>query len=251
MLEEAARQAPHATYVQGDALELPFPDRVFDRVLTGHFYGHLVPLERERFLGEAKRVGRELVVVDASRTHSDVDEEMSQRVLNDGSRWEVFKRYFTGARLAAELGGGGILHEGDWFVVVRSPWPGAGLPTARSARGGATRRSARRASRPASRSSRCPCSRRARTSARTCSVRRLEWSEGRSGGRGEGDPARRCAAGSRWTRTSSTARSTAPRSRGAIPARRRPGAAIAPRRRSSSSCASSGATRSCDCCSRG
>jgi ubiquinone/menaquinone biosynthesis C-methylase UbiE len=119
MLEEAARQAPHATYVQGDALELPFPDDVFDRVLTGHFYGHLEATERTRFLAEARRVARELVVVDASRTHSDVDEHMSQRVLNDGSRWEVFKRYFTGEGLAAELGGGDVLLEGDWFVVVR------------------------------------------------------------------------------------------------------------------------------------
>jgi ubiquinone/menaquinone biosynthesis C-methylase UbiE len=120
MLEEAARQAPHATYVQGDALELPFPEDAFDRVLTGHFYGHLEPPERERFLAEARRVGRELVVVDASQTHSDVEEHMSQRVLNDGSRWEVFKRYFTGEGLAAELGGGEVLHEGDWFVVVRA-----------------------------------------------------------------------------------------------------------------------------------
>jgi len=38
MLEEAARQAPHATVVQGDALALPFPDRSFDRVFTAHFY---------------------------------------------------------------------------------------------------------------------------------------------------------------------------------------------------------------------
>jgi len=45
---------------------------------------------------------------------------MSQRVLNDGSTWEVFKRYFTGAGLAEELGGGDVLFEGDYFVVVRS-----------------------------------------------------------------------------------------------------------------------------------
>jgi hypothetical protein len=42
-------------------------------------------------------------------------------VLNDGSRWEVYKRWFTGAGLAAELGGGHALHDGRWFVVVRSP----------------------------------------------------------------------------------------------------------------------------------
>src|SRR5258705_3033488 len=41
MLEQAARQAPQAAIVQGDALSLPFPDASFDRVFTGHFYGHL------------------------------------------------------------------------------------------------------------------------------------------------------------------------------------------------------------------
>jgi ubiquinone/menaquinone biosynthesis C-methylase UbiE len=120
MLNEAFGQAPNATYVQGDALSMPFPDRAFDRVFTGHFYGHLEPPERERFLAEARRLAPELVVVDASRRNSDVDEQMSLRVLNDGSTWEVFKRWFTGAGLAEELGGGDVLHEGDYFVVVRA-----------------------------------------------------------------------------------------------------------------------------------
>jgi ubiquinone/menaquinone biosynthesis C-methylase UbiE len=120
MLAETHQQAPSVTCVEGDALALPFVDKSFDRVFTGHFYGHLEPPERERFLGEARRVARELVVVDASRAASDVDEQMSPRTLNDGSTWEVFKRYFTGAGLAAELGGGEVLHEGDWFVVVRA-----------------------------------------------------------------------------------------------------------------------------------
>lgn len=120
MLDEAHRQAPSVTYVQGDGLALPFLDHSFDRVFTAHFYGHLEPLERERFLAEARRVGSELVVVDASRKHSDVDEHMSPRVLNDGSTWEVFKRYFTGPGLAEELGGGDVLFEGAYFVVVRA-----------------------------------------------------------------------------------------------------------------------------------
>jgi demethylmenaquinone methyltransferase/2-methoxy-6-polyprenyl-1,4-benzoquinol methylase len=107
--------------VQGDGLALPFVDASFDRVFTGHFYGHLEPADRERFLGEARRVASELVVVDASRVQSDVDEQMSQRVLDDGSTWEVYKRYFTGAGLAAELGGGEVLFEGEYFVVVRAP----------------------------------------------------------------------------------------------------------------------------------
>jgi ubiquinone/menaquinone biosynthesis C-methylase UbiE len=119
MLDEAHRQAPNATFVQGDGLALPFVDHSFDRVFTGHFYGHLEPPERERFLSEARRVAPELVVVDASREHTGIDAHMSPRVLNDGSTWEVFKRYFTGAGLAEELGGGDVLFEGAYFVVVR------------------------------------------------------------------------------------------------------------------------------------
>ena len=121
MLEEAARQAPAASFVQGDALALPFPDATFDRVFTGHFYGHLETGRRGRFLAEARRVAPELVVVDSSRGCSEIDEEMSVRVLDDGSRWEVFKRWFTAAGLAAELGGAEVLHDGRFFVAVRAP----------------------------------------------------------------------------------------------------------------------------------
>jgi ubiquinone/menaquinone biosynthesis C-methylase UbiE len=122
MLEQTAAQAPAATVIQGDALSLPFPDASFDRVFTGHFYGHLADDDRSRFLAEAARVAIELVVVDASRAAADVDEDVQVRVLNDGSRWEVYKRWFTGPGLVEELGGGGtVLHDGRWFVVVRSP----------------------------------------------------------------------------------------------------------------------------------
>jgi ubiquinone/menaquinone biosynthesis C-methylase UbiE len=120
MLDEARRQATHATFVQGDGLVLPFPNDTFDRVFTGHFYGHLEGPDRDRFLAEVRRVAGELVVVDASKKHSGIDEHMSPRMLNDGSTWEVYKRYFTGAALAEELGGGEVLFDGRWFVVVRA-----------------------------------------------------------------------------------------------------------------------------------
>ena len=112
---------PDGEFFTADALDLPFDDRSFDRLFTGHFYGHLEDPERERFLGEARRVARELVIVDASQHHSPVAEEFQPRVLNDGSRWEVYKRYFTVPELTAELGGGETLFEGHWFLVVRSP----------------------------------------------------------------------------------------------------------------------------------
>jgi demethylmenaquinone methyltransferase/2-methoxy-6-polyprenyl-1,4-benzoquinol methylase len=120
MLEVAQARAPHATFLEGDAFSLPFPNASFSRVFTGHFYGHVEPADCERFLAEARRVASELVVVDSSRAHKGIDEEMSPRILNDGSQWEVYKRWFTGAGLAEELGGGDVLHEGEYFVVVRA-----------------------------------------------------------------------------------------------------------------------------------
>jgi demethylmenaquinone methyltransferase/2-methoxy-6-polyprenyl-1,4-benzoquinol methylase len=120
MLEEARRQAPEATYVQGEALELPFPDATFDRLFTAHFYGHLEDADRETFLREARRVAAEIVLADSALRAEVEPEERQERILNDGSRWEVYKRYFTAEQLAAELGGGETVFAGRWFVAVRS-----------------------------------------------------------------------------------------------------------------------------------
>jgi len=120
MLEEARRQAPNATFATGDALELPFPDGSFGRAFTAHFYGHLDEADRLRFLGEARRGAAELVVVDSALRPHVEPEELQERILDDGSRWEVYKRYFTPAGLADELGGGSTLLAGRWFVAVRS-----------------------------------------------------------------------------------------------------------------------------------
>ena len=107
-------------YVVGDALQLPFADDEFERVFTGHFYGHLDEDERTRFLAEARRVAPELVVLD-SAWHEGVErEEWQERRLTDGSRWQVYKRFFDADGLAAELGGGRTVFAGDWFVVVQA-----------------------------------------------------------------------------------------------------------------------------------
>ena len=119
MLEVARRQAPSAEFVRGDALALPFPDRSFGRVFTGHFYGHLEEADRRRFVAEARRVAGELVVVDSALRPEHEPVEVQERVLKDGSRWEVYKRYFTAEGLALELGGGRVVHAGRWFVAVR------------------------------------------------------------------------------------------------------------------------------------
>lgn len=118
MVRMAAVRLPHARTVQGDAVPLPFAAGEFDRVFSSHFYGHLLRDEREGFSSEARRVGGEIVVVDAARRRDVAAEEWQERVLNDGSRHRVYKRFFDGDELAEELGGGEVLHEGDWFVVV-------------------------------------------------------------------------------------------------------------------------------------
>jgi ubiquinone/menaquinone biosynthesis C-methylase UbiE len=117
MLAEARKRLPWAELVRGDALDgLPFPDSSFDRVFTGHFYGHLEPDVRIRFLAEARRVAPELVVVDSAGS----GEEIEERILRDGTRWEVYKRWFEPEQLLDELGGGRLLHAGRWFVAVAS-----------------------------------------------------------------------------------------------------------------------------------
>ncbi len=121
MLEIARSRVPAGEFFAADALDLPFDGGSFDRLFTGHFYGHLEEEDRVRFLDDARRVAREIVIVDSSVQHSPVAKEFQPRVLKDGSEWKVFKRFFSGAGLAEELGSGELLFEGHWFVVVRSP----------------------------------------------------------------------------------------------------------------------------------
>ena len=121
MLAIAREQAPRARFVRGDGLALPFGDGAFDRLFTGHFYGHLEEPERAAFLAEARRVAGELVVADAARREGIPETGWQDRELSDGSRHQVYKRYFAGEGLLSELGGDGqVLHEGPWFVVVRA-----------------------------------------------------------------------------------------------------------------------------------
>jgi demethylmenaquinone methyltransferase/2-methoxy-6-polyprenyl-1,4-benzoquinol methylase len=117
MLEVARERIPDARLVRADVPPLPFEDGEFDRVFTSHFYGHLEEPVRSEFLAEARRVARELVVVDAAGPDR---EERQHRKLNDGSEHAVYKRWFRAQTLAEELGGGEVLFEGDWFVVASS-----------------------------------------------------------------------------------------------------------------------------------
>ncbi len=120
MVAVAQARLPNGVAMVGDALQLPFADGAFDRVVTGHFYGHLPVVERELFLAEAQRVAAELVVMDSAlRTGVDA-EQWQERVLNDGSRHRVYKRYLSAGQLAAEIAGD-VLMDGSWFVAARRP----------------------------------------------------------------------------------------------------------------------------------
>ena len=120
MVAIAQRRLPDGVALTGDALELPFADGAFDRVLTGHFYGHLDAEEAATFRSEAARVAGELIVVDSALRDGVQAEEWQERILNDGSSHRVYKRFFDPASLLDELGGGAVLHAGTWFVVARA-----------------------------------------------------------------------------------------------------------------------------------
>ena len=81
MLDVAARQAPAALLVQGDAVPLPFGDGEFERLHASHFYGHLLEDERTAFLAEARRVAGELVDRRRSRRRHRVGDAHAQRRL--------------------------------------------------------------------------------------------------------------------------------------------------------------------------
>ena len=120
MLGLATARRPDAEVVRADAIPLPFADDAFARVFTSHFYGHLEEPERLAFLAEARRVAPELVVVDSALRDDVEPVAWQERVLRNGTRWQVYKRYFAGDELAAEVGGGETVFAGDWFVAVRS-----------------------------------------------------------------------------------------------------------------------------------
>jgi ubiquinone/menaquinone biosynthesis C-methylase UbiE len=118
MLALARRRLPDLPLVCGDALHLPFGPHQFSCVATGHFYGHLTPPSAKLFLAEARRVSQSLLIVDAAKRDEVPPEEYQERLLNDGSRHVVYKRYFTPEQLTAEIGPARVLHSGRWFVAL-------------------------------------------------------------------------------------------------------------------------------------
>src|SRR5215210_699449 len=120
MLEVARERVPWAEFVRGDAFRTPFAEDSFDRIFASFFYG-LLPLEdRGRFLEEARRVGDELILVEPTPAWvpSGRAEGWEERRLSDGSRHEIYRRYFTAETFTEELDGR-ILFAGRWMVMAR------------------------------------------------------------------------------------------------------------------------------------
>ena len=117
MIEIAQARRKDGTFEAGDALAAR-PG--YERIFSSHFYGHLDADQRAAFLALPRD---ELVIVDSALRPDGKPEDWQERVLGDGSTHSVYKRWFTGAGLAEEIGGADVLHDGPWFVAVRSSSP--------------------------------------------------------------------------------------------------------------------------------
>jgi ubiquinone/menaquinone biosynthesis C-methylase UbiE len=80
MVAIAQSRLPDGLAIVGNGLRLMVADHAFDRVLTGHFYGHLPAGERTTFLDEARRVAGELIVIDSARRPGQAAEQWQERI---------------------------------------------------------------------------------------------------------------------------------------------------------------------------
>ena len=68
---------------------------------------------------EARWVAAELIMIDSALRPGVEAEQWQERVLNDGSRHRVYKRYLGAEELAGEIRGQ-VLLEGVWFIAARA-----------------------------------------------------------------------------------------------------------------------------------
>jgi ubiquinone/menaquinone biosynthesis C-methylase UbiE len=115
MLEIAQTRVPDASLVRARP---PFADDSFDLLLTANFFGLLRSSERAMFLAEARRVARQLVVVDLRSDGDQHSEGIEDRVVGD-TTYRVFRRRFTPEGLCADLDGE-LLYPGRYFLAVRT-----------------------------------------------------------------------------------------------------------------------------------
>jgi ubiquinone/menaquinone biosynthesis C-methylase UbiE len=125
MLRIARERVREARFVRATVPLLPFDDDSFDVALAAHIYCHLENEDvRRELVSEALRVAPRLVVIEQAWRPGLAEETREERTLRDGSRYRIFKRYFTAERLAAELGGSIALSTASFVAAsVERPSP--------------------------------------------------------------------------------------------------------------------------------
>ena len=112
--------------IRADALEVALEERAYDSVLVGFFLSHLTDAQMDLFfrkLRNAMKPGGRVLVMDSiwSRFRKSRPKEgTTQRTLNDGRQFEIYKRYFETADLDQMSESYGmdfdLLHEGELYI---------------------------------------------------------------------------------------------------------------------------------------
>ena len=90
-------------FIRADALKVPLEDRSFDTVLVGFFLSHVTDSQIALFFNTLRNImkpdGR-VLILDSNWTRyrgSRPKEGTTMRTLNDGRKYEIYKRYFEEA----------------------------------------------------------------------------------------------------------------------------------------------------------
>lgn len=112
--------------IRADALEVALEERAYDSVLVGFFLSHLTDAQMDlffRILRNAMKPGGRVLIMDSiwSRFRKSRPKEgTTQRTLNDGRQFEIYKRYFETADLDQMSESYGmdfdLLHEGELYI---------------------------------------------------------------------------------------------------------------------------------------
>lgn len=112
-------QRPRVPVLRADAGRLPVRDHGVVRYFAAHLYGLLQADDRLAVLLEARRVAREIVILDAGCPVGVKPEEWRERMLPDGKHYRIYRRHFDPAVLAEEIEGE-VLFAGRFYVMARA-----------------------------------------------------------------------------------------------------------------------------------
>lgn len=108
---------PSVPVLRADARHLPLTDRAVERVFATHIYGLLDAPTATAVIDEARRVAHQVVILDAGCPQGVPKQHWQQRILPDGSQWQIFRRHFTPDALADEVSGS-VLFGGRFYVLI-------------------------------------------------------------------------------------------------------------------------------------